>query len=135
MNANIECIKELSFLPPIKNAQEKDYFKQGLLRGQKGSTWLAFNDRLSESMYMSVDGSQIEYMDWASDYPKGKGSNCVAFNNEAKYGTMADYPCTKTYTYVCKKPLEGKTHTFWENDADKLVSTVSLKDAPTKNRR
>ena len=135
MNANIECIKELSFLPPIKNAQEKDYFKQGLLRGQKGSTWLAFNDRLSESMYMSVDGSQIEYMDWASDYPKGKGSNCVAFNNEAKYGTMADYPCTKTYTYVCKKPLEGKTHTFRENDADKLVSTVSLKDAPTKNRR
>ena len=108
MNANIQCIKELAVLPAIMGRGENDFFKQGLLKDQKGFTWLGFNDRLAESMYMSVDGSQIRFMDWASGFPKGKKHNCVGFHNAAKYGTMADFPCTTSSTYVCKKPLEGK---------------------------
>lgn len=108
MNANAECIKESAFLPPIGSTTENEFFKQGLLKGEKGFSWLGFNDRLSESMYMSVEGSQIRFMDWVNGQPTGKNENCIGFNKDAKYGTMADYPCTTASTYVCKKPLEGK---------------------------
>lgn len=110
MNANAECLKESAVLPPISRTAENEFFKQGLLKGQTGFTWLGFNDRLTESMYMSVDGSQIRFMDWVNGQPTGKNENCVGFNNKALYGTMADYACTTASTYVCKKPLEGK----WE---------------------
>lgn len=108
MNALGECLKESATLPPIESSLENDFFKQGLLKGQKDFTWLGFNDRLAESMYMSVEGSQIRFMDWVNGQPTGKNENCVGFNNKAKYGTMADFPCTTASTYVCKKPLEGK---------------------------
>lgn len=108
MNAHAECLKLNAVLPPIESTPENEFFKQGLLKGQTGFTWLGFNDRLAESMYMSVDGSQIHFMDWVNGQPTGKNENCVGFNNKAQYGTMADYPCTTPSTYVCKKPLEGK---------------------------
>ena len=107
-NANAQCVKEFAVLPAIGSRGENDFFKQGLLKDQKGFTWLGFNDRLSESMYMAVDGSQIRFMDWVNGQPTGKNQNCVGFDNTAKYGTMADYACTSASTYVCKKPLEGK---------------------------
>lgn len=108
MNANAECLKEMAVLPPIGSSLENDFFKQGLLKGQTGFSWLGFNDRLSESMYMSVEGSQIRFMDWVNGQPTGKDENCVGFDNKARYGTMADYKCTIPSTYLCKKPLEGK---------------------------
>ena len=108
MNANAECLKELAVLPTIISGQENNFFKKRLLKGEAGFTWLGYNDRLTESMYMSVDGSQIKYMDWVNGQPTGKNQNCVGFNNKANYGTMADYPCTTPSTYVCKKPLEGR---------------------------
>ena len=107
-NAHAACLKEFAVLPAIASRGENDFFKQGLLKGKKGFSWLGFNDRLAESMYMAVDGSQIRFMDWENGQPTGKNENCVGFNKEAKYGTMADYPCTKPSNYVCKKPLEGK---------------------------
>lgn len=107
-NANAQCVKEFAVLPAIGSRGENEFFKQGLLKDQKGFTWLGFNDRLAESMYMAVDGSQIRFMDWVNGQPTGKNQNCVGFDNTAKYGTMADYACTKASTYVCKKPLEGK---------------------------
>ena len=72
MNAHAECLKESAVLPPIGGTPENEFFKQGLLKGQTGFTWLGFNDRLTESMYMSVDGSQIHFMDWVNGQPTGK---------------------------------------------------------------
>ena len=126
MNANAECIKESAVLSPIGSAEENEFFKKGLLKGQTGFTWLSFNDRLSESMYMSHEGSQIRFMDWVNGQPTGKNENCVGFNNDAKYGTMADYPCTTASTYVCKKPLEGKWSFSQRNNHLEVVKSTDF---------
>lgn len=124
INANAECLKEGAVLPAIGSRGENEFFKQGLLKDQKGFTWLGFNDRLAESMYMAVDGSQIRFMDWVNGQPTGKNQNCVGFNNEAQYGTMADYTCTTPSTYVCKKPLEGKMNFNKDRQLGLMLETI-----------
>ena len=103
------CANDGAVLVNVKNAHEEMLIKNlQVPKGKKkGEAWLALNDITTEGTYTSADGSGIEYMNWKIGEPHGKGQNCVTFNSESQFGSMADIKCTEKKQFICKKPLEG----------------------------
>lgn len=107
MNALATCAKEKAVLASITDINAETSIKNWPIKGKSGPAWISLNDRLKESMYMSVEGSPVTYMNWIPSEPNGKGQNCVALDLNATFGTMKDLNCNKLNQFICKMPLEG----------------------------
>ena len=108
MNALATCAKEQATLANIKDLQMEMSIKNWPVSGKKGLAWISLNDRLNESMYMSVEGSPVSYMNWVPGEPNGKDQNCVAVDLATANGLMKDINCNTLHQFICKKPLEGE---------------------------
>lgn len=108
MNALATCAKEKAVLANIPDIQMELSIKNWPVTGKSGPAWISLNDRLNESMYMSVEGSPVSFMNWIPGEPNGKNQNCVGLDLKSNFGTMKDINCNELHQFLCKTPLEGK---------------------------
>ncbi|XP_073730320.1 CD209 antigen-like protein A isoform X2 [Misgurnus anguillicaudatus] len=86
----------------INDKEEQDLFKN---RSETDSIWIGLSDSDEEGTWKWVDGSTLTTSFWDKvlhKEPNGKrGENCVGSYSPG----WADFPCTRTFKWICEKTL------------------------------
>ncbi|XP_077993991.1 macrophage mannose receptor 1-like [Glandiceps talaboti] len=104
-DASDACQLLNSELVSILDADEQSFIS-GRLRYYDGDLWIGLHDVSNEGNFEWLDGSTLEFTNWAVDEPNnyGEGEDCVEiYRGEDKYGEWNDQDCFLIREYVCKK--------------------------------
>ena len=68
--------------------------------GISSRVWIGASDDTTEDTFLWVDGSSVDYSNWASGEPNdyGSGEDCA---EQYSGGTWNDRSCTSTQAFVC----------------------------------
>uniref|UniRef100_A0A914P213 C-type lectin domain-containing protein n=1 Tax=Panagrolaimus davidi TaxID=227884 RepID=A0A914P213_9BILA len=99
------CEKQNAHLPSIHSYDEMRFLTTTSHFTNDAGLWTGLTSNDNEVTWKWSDGSPVDYLPWASGYPRLNVSSCVYLYNNLIF----DYTCTYSFYYfVCKKPATLK---------------------------
>ena len=66
--------------------------------------WIGLDDIVEEGVYMWVDGTPLDWAQWANNEPNNSGNeDCNHFASWAG-GSWNDIPCDRDMAFICQYP-------------------------------
>uniref|UniRef100_A0A914Q5A3 C-type lectin domain-containing protein n=1 Tax=Panagrolaimus davidi TaxID=227884 RepID=A0A914Q5A3_9BILA len=94
------CENQNAHLPSIHSYDEARFLSTMFHFNNDALFWIGLYSNDNEVTWKWSDGSPVDYLPWASGYPRLNVSSCAyLFNNR-----IWDYNCNDSQSFICKKP-------------------------------
>uniref|UniRef100_A0A914PVF2 C-type lectin domain-containing protein n=1 Tax=Panagrolaimus davidi TaxID=227884 RepID=A0A914PVF2_9BILA len=94
------CENQTAHLPSIHSYDEMRFLWTMVSFMTGVAPWIGLTSNDNEVTWKWSDGSPVDYLPWASGYPKLNVSSCAYLYNNRIW----DYTCTYSLYFICKKP-------------------------------